>query len=69
MTVTTDALSEELNEGDPDPVYVWLLDRFQTLGFAEDDADLLAATQADWRLAERMIEHGCPPATLLHILT
>lgn len=68
MTATTDALSEELS-AEPDPVYLWLSERFEKIGFAEDDADLLAAEQADWRLAERMIEHGCPPATLLHILT
>lgn len=54
-----------------DVAYEWRREQFGRVGggvFDELDADLLAATGADYRLAEAMLGHGCPPATVLYIL-
>lgn len=44
------------------------LHKFEQLGFLEDEAAELAAADADWREAKRLLDQGCRPVIVMRIL-
>ena len=50
-------------------IFDWRLTELTRAGYPPADAWLLATdTRADLRVAERLLEQGCPPATAVRIL-
>lgn len=47
----------------------WRAERFQSLGFREADAELLALSDVDWHEAAVLIANGCPVYIALRLLT
>lgn len=60
------AVAEAISEAEK--VARYRLERFIALGFAVDDAEVLAASDVDLRRAERLLERGCSHHHALLIL-
>jgi hypothetical protein len=58
----------ELPEPPVAPEEAWRYEKFRSLGFAAAEAMRLAAWNADWHAAERLIGQGCPTAIATDLL-
>lgn len=61
-------MQKTLQEREKVDLFLFRLERFVALGFAKDEAEMLALSDVDWHRAENLIDRGCPPAVALQIL-
>jgi hypothetical protein len=59
----------EVLSGEELAVNLWRVEQLIRLGLDMDTADVIANSDADLNVVRRMIEQGCPAATLLRILS
>jgi hypothetical protein len=61
-------IGENQSGADAVAVYLWRFQRSQTMGFASQLADRIAASEVDLHELERLLSCGCPPRTAYRIL-
>lgn len=61
-------MAEVLTQKEEINVFLWRTERFKEMGFPEEEAELLAVSDADVAVAKRMLTQGCPLELALQIL-